>query len=319
MTKPELSIVMSVYNGATRLRETIDSILGQTFRQYEFIIINDGSTDESLDILSEYAANDPRIRVLSQENVGLAASLNRGIREAKGRLIARQDAGDTSHPTRLETQLKYLASNPHLKIVGTQFNYVVNGSIVDTIRFPCSSNDIRNTMLNSCCIMHGTAIFEKAAFFDIGGYREEFRCGQDYELWIRFTAKYNAENLLKVLYDYHIETNSTTFSRLPDQVYFTHLARWTHYYYLLGQERIDLEMRNVRYKILGGYLYWLNVVMGYDNRVTMTLLEKAISYTDGPAHFLCKVLLALGYWKAVYHLCRWHVRQKRYAIQQIEN
>lgn len=311
MTLPELSIVMSVFNGSTRLRETIESVLTQTHRQYEFIIIDDGSTDESLDIIREYAANDPRIRVLSQENVGLAASLNRGIREAKGRLIARQDAGDTSHPSRLESQLSYLAMNPHVKILGTQFNYVVNGLIVDTIRFPSSSMDIRNTMFNSCCIMHGTAIFEKESFWDVGGYREEFKCGQDYELWIRFTAKYHAENLSEILYDYHIETSSTTFSRLPDQVYFTHLARWSHYYYQLGQNRIDFEMKNLRYKVLGGYLYWLGVVMGADNRVAIPLLENAISFMEGPLHFMCRILLALGYWKAVYCLCRWHVWQKK--------
>jgi len=238
MTTPELSVVMSVYNGASRLADSLESITNQTYRDYEFIIVNDGSTDNSLEIINTYAARDERVRVFSHENMGLAGSLNRGIQKARGRLIARQDAGDVSHPTRLELQLAYLAANPHLQILGTQFNYVVNGSVVDTTRFPCSCNDIRMTMPNSCCILHGTAIFDKVAFWDVGGYRKEYKCAQDYELWIRFTDKYAAENLTEILYDYHIETTSTTFSRLVDQVYFAHFARWSHYYDRLGPAEI---------------------------------------------------------------------------------
>ena len=112
-----VSVVLPVYNGAKYLRDAIDSMLAQSYANFELIIIDDGSTDDSINIISAF--NDPRIRLYSQENQGLAATLNRGITLAKGAYIARQDQDDVSLPNRLSKQAAFLETNPDYGMVGT--------------------------------------------------------------------------------------------------------------------------------------------------------------------------------------------------------
>ena len=116
---PKISVVMPAYNAAEYLDEAIRSILNQTFRDFEFIIINDGSTDDSISILDKQQKLDSRIRVYHQENQGMIAALNRGCRLARGKYIARMDADDISLPGRLEKQLKYMERHPQIGILGT--------------------------------------------------------------------------------------------------------------------------------------------------------------------------------------------------------
>ena len=111
MSSPEVSVVMSVYNGAKYLRESVESILSQKSVDFEFIIVNDGSTDDSENILDEYAVQDNRIRIIKQKNMGLTQALIRGCNEARGTYIARQDANDVSLQGRLKKQLEYLKSH----------------------------------------------------------------------------------------------------------------------------------------------------------------------------------------------------------------
>jgi len=119
----EISVVMSVYNGAKYLRESVESILSQGGVDFEFIIVNGGSTDESGNILGEYAARDDRIRIIEQENTGLTRALIRGCNEGKGKYIARQDAGDVSLPERLKSQAEHFTKEPEAVLVscGTRF------------------------------------------------------------------------------------------------------------------------------------------------------------------------------------------------------
>jgi len=294
MSIPEISVVMSVYNGGSRLKETLDSITEQSFNDYEFIIVNDGSTDGSLDIIRDYAESDSRVKIVSHENMGLAGSLNKGVRLASGRYIARQDSGDVSHPARFERQLSYLKTNPQLKVLGTQFNYIANGKVLDTLRFPRTYEEIRQALPNYCCILHGSAMFDKDAFLDVGGYRKEYRCAQDYELWMRFTASYPAENLQEILYDYHIETTSTTFTRLVDQVHYAQLARLLHFYGQIGADRIRNEYLHSDKEIRLGYLHWANVVLSQDKALSLRLLEEVLADRYSPAAIMGKFYLKMG-------------------------
>jgi len=116
----KVSIVMSVYNAQKYLDEAIESILNQTYSNFEFIIINDGSTDKSLEIIENYAKKDSRIIVINRENKGLIYSLNEGIRKANGKYIARMDADDISLPQRLEKQVEFMEKNKNIGICGTQ-------------------------------------------------------------------------------------------------------------------------------------------------------------------------------------------------------
>jgi glycosyltransferase involved in cell wall biosynthesis len=127
-----ITVLMPVYNGEDYLRDSIESILSQTYLNFEFIIIDDGSTDSSLEIINSYAKQDKRIIVRKNEhNIGLAKSLNAGIKLAKGRYIARQDADDLSSADRLDIQLSYALSHPQVDLIGSN-SYVIDldGGIV---------------------------------------------------------------------------------------------------------------------------------------------------------------------------------------------
>ena len=135
---------MSVYNGAPYLHEAIKSILGQTWSDFEFIIINDGSTDDSLQIINSF--NDPRIIVIDQENIGLADSLNKGLDLAQGDLIARMDADDISLPYRLQKQIEFMINHPMVGVCGSWVKTV--GGAEETVwSYPEKDEDIKATMI----------------------------------------------------------------------------------------------------------------------------------------------------------------------------
>jgi len=183
-----VSVIMSVYNGARYLRESIDSILHQTFPDFELVIINDGSTDDTVKILEEI--NDHRVVLLNQKNSGLTKSLNRGARISKGVYIARQDADDISLPNRFEQQVKFLNENPNIGFVGGSYLLIDENSsrlkIIETKNNPAL---LKTRLLKSNIFAHGSCMFRKDLFNDIGGYREEFRYAQDIDLWLRMSER----------------------------------------------------------------------------------------------------------------------------------
>ncbi|MCP8319033.1 MAG: glycosyltransferase, partial [Candidatus Methylarchaceae archaeon HK01B] len=142
MKSPKITILMSVYNGEKYLREAIDSILNQTFKDFEFLIINDGSTDRTVEILRSY--HDSRIKIITNEkNMGLTKSLNKGLKIARSEYVARMDADDISYPRRLEVQYEYMKKNPDVGIVGS-WNDVIDdkGNTIDYRKHSLSSEDI---------------------------------------------------------------------------------------------------------------------------------------------------------------------------------
>lgn len=296
MKTPLISIVISVYNGGDKLGATLNSLVNQSFQDFELIIIDDGSTDNSSNIIDMYAAKDDRVRVISHANVGLTKSLMIGIRNAKGRYIARQDSGDISHPKRLEKQIDYLCCNPEVKLLGTLYNIVANGSVVDTVHYPTDSDDIRTSIHRYNCFMHGSLMFDKQAYFDIGEYREEYKCSQDYELCIRFTKKYKTANLPDALYDYDVNVGSITFTKLDDQAYYALLARCLHYYEDISSGGIEKIMNSYKYQISLGYMYWIGIVNKFDADAALSIMRKFIDdkYTPIERLFLIIVLNIRG-------------------------
>jgi glycosyltransferase involved in cell wall biosynthesis len=215
---------MSTHNGAKYLREAVDSILGQSCADLEFIIIDDGSTDGTADVLGAYS--DPRIRVLRQENRGLTRSLNRGIREARGVFIARQDSDDFSLPGRLAKQAEFLSAHPEVALVGTAMNVVAEqGELLATFRQPCDAETIMSSLRKHNCICHGSVMFRRACFEQAGGYREEFSATQDYDLWLRFSELFHLANLDEPLYAYRFTTGSITVKKMVTQHRLAVLAR----------------------------------------------------------------------------------------------
>lgn len=194
---PKLSVIMSVYNGEKYLREAIESILNQTFTEFEFIIVNDGSADNSLAIIRSY--DDKRIRIITNgTNIGLTKSLNIALKQANGEYIARQDADDISLPDRFEAQLKYFEQYPEVALLGTS-KYVINeaGKIRRKEIAPPEPHEL---LFDTNAFTHGTVMFRKAVVDELGYYNEFFKYSQDYELWLRIAKHYQVRNLTQVLY-----------------------------------------------------------------------------------------------------------------------
>lgn len=214
---PRISVVMSVYNGERFLRHAVDSILAQTFRDFEFIVVDDGSTDGTAEILMGYT--DPRLHVVRQENIGLIGSLNRAVDIASGKYIARMDSDDISLPRRLELQLEWLDNNPRLAVLGTQVKEIDEAG--DTIRrhyYPRGSDAIEQALFRGAtALCHGTVLFRRACFEMVGGYRQPFEHAEDYDLWLRLIERYDMENLAEILYRKRLNLDGVSF-----QSYFRH-------------------------------------------------------------------------------------------------
>ncbi len=197
-----LSVVMSVFNGANYLSGAIESILHQTYENFEFIIINDGSKDASLNIINDYSAKDYRIKVINQKNKGLPAALNLAIKEANGELIARMDADDISMPDRFERQITEI-NKYDLALVGTGV-YTMNrlGEIDGKRLFPMWHDEIKATLPMRNCICHPSVIFRRDLFWKAGGYDINYKNSQDYELWLRLIENGKFLNINEPLLKY---------------------------------------------------------------------------------------------------------------------
>jgi glycosyltransferase involved in cell wall biosynthesis len=199
MQNPKVSVIMSVYNGEKYLREAIDSILGQTFKDFEFLIIDDGSTDSSADIVRSYC--DPRIRVFKQENAGLTKSLNKGLKLANGDYIARQDADDISLPFRLEKQVEFLDKHTDVVIVSSNIEFMDDRgeSLGKTDRATDSDLIAWYLLFYNHIGGHSQVMFRHQPVMKLGGYSEALRCTQDYELWVRLAKSHEIVILPDVL------------------------------------------------------------------------------------------------------------------------
>lgn len=197
LNNPKISVIMSVYNGEKYLREAIESILNQTFTDFEFLIVNDGSTDGSSEIIQSY--QDERARLINNEqNIGLTKSLNKAIRQARGEYIARQDADDISLPNRFEEQIKYFDRHPEVALLGTSvYKIDKQGKVVGRIIVPAKPS---GNLLKGNQFSHGSTMFKREVVDRLGGYNELFRYCQDYELWGRIAKHYTVRNLPQALY-----------------------------------------------------------------------------------------------------------------------
>lgn len=185
---PDVSVVMSVYNDAERLSDSIGSIIEQEGVDFEFIIVNDGSKDESPQIVDQYAAEDRRIRPLHQENRGLTQALIRGCEEARGELIARQDADDVSLPGRLHKLHDLLRADERIAFASSWAQvYGPKGELLDELRRPQGPEEASDLLMNGRTGPpgHGTVMFRRGAYEQVGGYRPEFYFSQDSDLWLR--------------------------------------------------------------------------------------------------------------------------------------
>lgn len=209
--KPVVSVVMPVFNAGEYLAEAVVSILGQTMKDFELLLIDDGSTDETPGIAARF--QDERIRYLrNNTNRGVAASLNRGLDEARGEFIARMDGDDISRPERLERQVAFLRARPRLGICGSWVRFFGFGRSF-TYRYPTGEECVAATLLFANPLAHGSVMFRASVFRDEGlRYDETALAAQDFVLWRSCRGRVAMDNIPAVLLDYrrHGENVSVT-------------------------------------------------------------------------------------------------------------
>lgn len=228
MSAPTVSVVMSVYNGEAFVDQAVDSILAQTYGDFEFIIVDDGSTDRTRSILEGYT--DPRIVPLRNErNIGLTRSLNRALHVARGAYIARQDADDASLPQRLERQVAYMDAHTNVGLLGCACSRVTaNGQRLGTSKPMTDNASLQKALLSSNRFFHGAVMFRQICTEDTEGwYRQDLRYAQDYELWLRLSEAWDVANLPEVLYRYreHEAMVSAYYGEEQDRC--EQLSRWS--------------------------------------------------------------------------------------------
>lgn len=200
---------MPVYNGSRYLGQAVDSVLNQTFSDFEFIIIDDASTDKSAEIIDEYAKKDQRVRVIKNErNLGIAKSLNKGLRESHGEYIARIDDDDIwSDKEKLRKQAGYLGQNPDCALVGTAMICVdADSQEIGRVQFATQDQKIREKILLANQFSHPSVLIRKKYLDESGFYSEEkkYQHIEDYELWLRLGKKYKLANLPDYCLKYRI-------------------------------------------------------------------------------------------------------------------
>ena len=202
---PTLSVLMPVYNAEQYIKAAVDSILNQTFSDFEFIIINDGSTDGSLTLLQDYAEKDDRIRLISRENKGLVETLNEGLRLAKAPLIARMDADDISMPNRFEKQVDYLSKNLNCLLLGSRVKIIdEDDDELCEMGDYYSSEELDAGLLagKGQLIYHPSIIVRKSVVDLLGGYRDTYPQVEDLDLFLRISEVGEIQNLREPLLKY---------------------------------------------------------------------------------------------------------------------
>ena len=184
---PKISVIMAAFNEEANIQNAILSIQEQTFKEWELVIVDDGSDDGTLNLINDAVSLDSRITCLSNDkNIGLAMSLNKAISFSNSEYIARMDADDYSLPDRLETQLNFMQGNPDISVLGTGGIYCdQNGTEIKKVIFPEHHNEIVKWLNKSSPFLHPSVLIRRSFFQKIGGYDDSYYRAQDYDLWHR--------------------------------------------------------------------------------------------------------------------------------------
>lgn len=223
MTSPRVTVLLPVYNGAVFLRRSLESLLNQTFRDFEIVAINDGSKDDTAAILD--ALPDPRLRVYHQDNIGLAGTLNRGLSLARGALIARQDQDDFSQAQRLARQVAFLETHPRCALLGTAAEIWVGDSPSGrTHDHPLDHPSLAFELLFNNPFVHSSIMMRREHVLALGGYSTDptREPPEDYELWSRLARRWEVANLPDRLLIYREVPNSM--SRSGPDPFLEHLV-----------------------------------------------------------------------------------------------
>lgn len=213
--KSLVSVITPAYNAEKFIAQTIESILGQTFTDFEFIILNDKSTDNTLKIIQEYAQKDSRIVVIDNEkNLGIAGNRNEGIKRARGKYIIWQDADDISLPERIEKQFQYMEEHPKVGIMGGFLEMFDESGIRGTRKYDADDENLRKKIFLFSPVAQPASIVRKKALDEVGEYDLKYPPAEDIDMSFRIGMKYTFANLQEIVIRYREHPNSATFTKL---------------------------------------------------------------------------------------------------------
>jgi Glycosyl transferase family 2 len=281
---------MSVFNGEAFLVEAMESILGQTFRNFEFVIIDDGSTDSTPKILTKFATQDERIRILRHANMGRAESLNVGIGLANGKYIARMDADDIAISDRLYGQTEFMDLHPQIGLLGGAVDLIdANGQFLRTIQPPLEDSQIRSVLAFYNPIHHPTAFMRKEVVLASGGYRKALLDADDYDLFLRIGERSRLACLDKPVLQYRIHAAQTSVRNLGDQILCILAARTAASLRrrgdvdpLLDIEKVTPQLLNslglttvdMQQALVEGYSYWMGVLRQHEPEAALGIIDE---------------------------------------------
>lgn len=218
MDQPLVSVAMAVCNAERFLAEAIESILDQSLRDFEFIIVDYGSRDNSKPIILSYAAKDNRVKFREIRPCVLPAARNAGCFLARGRYIAIMDADDVSLPNRLSWEVEYMEKHPPVALLGGAVEWVdSSGRTFHVFRHPSDNRQLKSELVTHCVFWHPTIIMRREAFAAVGGYRPAFVCAHDYDLALRIAEKYECANLEQIVLKYRVHPTQLTFDKQREQ------------------------------------------------------------------------------------------------------
>jgi glycosyltransferase involved in cell wall biosynthesis len=225
---PLVSVVMPAYNAEKYISEAIESILNQTFKDFEFIIINDGSTDSTPNIIDKYARLDKRIIVLNNEkNLNIAESRNRGVEIAKGKYIATMDSDDRALPDRLKNQLEFLESNKDVAISIGNINIMDGKGVFQyTRKYPVTNKDIRSKVYRFNPFPNPTIMCRREVYEKNGKYNNAYVPIDDFDFWLRAGTQFKFGNCGKIVLNYRVVEGSASHRKLRLTERLTFKLRW---------------------------------------------------------------------------------------------
>lgn len=222
--RPKVSVLVAVHNGARYLRQALESIHNQTYQDFEVVVVDDGSTDETPDVLLEM--KDRRTIVYRHaENQGLTHSLNVGLRLCRGEYVARMDADDLSAPQRFARQVEFLDRHCDVALVGSSYHQIdAAGKVAAHIEVPSEDGAIRERLKRKNCFGHGTVMIRRNVLIECGGYNEKYVRAQDYDLWLRIAETHRMANLCESLYFWRRTDECISRANKQEQSYYKQMA-----------------------------------------------------------------------------------------------
>ncbi len=269
-----ITVLMSVYNAGEYLQSSVKSILNQTYRDFEFLIIDDGSEDNSEEVINSF--RDSRIIYKKIPHTGLAGALNYGLKNSSGDYIARIDADDVNTLKRLERQIEFLNPDSHYDVIGSHSAYFnEQGKILFLIKPPSDDKDIKDFLNLHNPINHSSVLFDRKKILNEGGYNESFACYEDFELWFRLKDKLIYRIIPEVLVYTRLRKNSLTKTSSGNQILKLLLPN--------ALQKRELSGSANEKKYWDSILFWINYFYG-DKKNARNYLPPDVTFKNSLAY-----------------------------------